>query len=492
MRLAGRVSAAIEILGEVIDHHRPAGHALADWGRTHRFAGSGDRSAIGTLVYDTLRRRASLTWRMGGETPRALVLGMLRHTWGLSADNISALCDGSRHAPEPLTSAEESTLLSGSNIREDNMPAWAAADIPVWLYAEFAASFTENGIAEGRALAERAPVDLRVNTLKADRPRVLKAMEKYGAVPTPFTATGVRIPPPAPQAKNPNVEADGAHGRGWFEVQDEASQIAVALSGAGPRLQVLDLCAGAGGKTLGLGALMQNTGQLHAYDADKTRLRPIFERLKRAGVRNAQVLPAGEETALEPLIGRMDVVFVDAPCSGSGVWRRRPDAKWRLTAAALADRIAVMEAGRVAQVATPEVLYETPGSRFVADFIGKVNLLEATGKGAADGKAGREVTGIGAVEVPVDGAPSGAVSLAVRPEKIRMSAERPTSGIAANGRITDWAYYGDTSHIYVRTEAGLRLSVTVQNATRQTIEAADIGDEVWLTWSPEDTLVLET
>ncbi|MEJ2227132.1 MAG: RsmB/NOP family class I SAM-dependent RNA methyltransferase [Alphaproteobacteria bacterium] len=360
MRLAGRVSAAIEILGDVIDRRRPAALALADWGRTHRFAGSGDRSAIGTLVYDALRRHASIAWRMNSDAPRELVLGVLYHLWGLSADNIAALCDGSQHAPAPLSSSEESTLRSGSNIREDNMPAWAAADVPVWLYAGFAASFPENGIAEGRALAERAPVDLRVNTLKADRARVLKAMEKYNATPTPFTTTGIRIPPPSHQAKNPNVEADGAHGRGWFEVQDEASQIAVALSGAGPRLQVLDLCAGAGGKTLGLAALMQNTGQLHAYDADKTRLRPIFERLKRAGARNVQVLPAGEEAALTPLMGRMDVVFVDAPCTGSGVWRRRPDTKWRLTETSLAERIA--EQRTVLELAAPLV---KPGGRLI-------------------------------------------------------------------------------------------------------------------------------
>jgi 16S rRNA (cytosine967-C5)-methyltransferase len=123
---------------------------------------------------------------------------------------------------------------------------------------------------------------------------------------------------------------------------------------------VLDLCAGAGGKTLGLAALMQNTGQLHAYDADKTRLRPIFERLKRAGARNVQVLSAGEEAALGPLNGRMDVVLVDAPCSGSGVWRRRPDAKWRLTAAALAERIAEQRA--VLELAAPLV---KPGGRLI-------------------------------------------------------------------------------------------------------------------------------
>jgi 16S rRNA (cytosine967-C5)-methyltransferase len=160
--------------------------------------------------------------------------------------------------------------------------------------------------------------------------------------------------------KNPNVEAEGAHGRGWFELQDEASQIAVFLSGIGPRLQLLDLCAGSGGKTLGCAALMQNTGQIYAYDADKIRLRPIFERLKRAGARNVQVLPAGDESALEALRGRMDIVFADAPCSGSGVWRRRPDAKWRLTADALGQRIE--EQRRVLELAAPLV---KPGGRLI-------------------------------------------------------------------------------------------------------------------------------
>src|SRR5262249_10401353 len=135
-----------------------------------------------------------------------------------------------------------------------------------------------------------------------------------------------------------------AHGKGWFEVQDEASQIAVYLSGAGPRLQILDLCAGSGGKTLGMAALTQNTGQTYAYDSDKQRLRPIFERMKRAGARNIQVLQARDEAGLQGLAGRMDLVFVDAPCSGSGVWRRRPDAKWRLTPEALAQRVEEQQA----------------------------------------------------------------------------------------------------------------------------------------------------
>jgi 16S rRNA (cytosine967-C5)-methyltransferase len=135
------------------------------------------------------------------------------------------------------------------------------------------------------------------------------------------------------------VEADPAHGRGWFEVQDEGSQIAALLAGAGPRMQVADICAGAGGKTLAMAAQMQNTGQIFAYDAEPVRFRPIFDRLKRAGARNVQTLPPGRTEALEPLAGRMDLVLIDAPCSGTGVWRRRPDAKWRFNQAQLASRI---------------------------------------------------------------------------------------------------------------------------------------------------------
>jgi 16S rRNA (cytosine967-C5)-methyltransferase len=145
------------------------------------------------------------------------------------------------------------------------------------------------------------------------------------------------------------VEAEGAHGKGWFEVQDEGSQVAALMTGAGPRQQIIDLCAGAGGKTLALAGLMGNTGQLYAYDSDRMRLRPIFERLKRAGARNVQVLPAGKPEGLQPLDGRMDLVVIDAPCSGSGVWRRRPDAKWRLSPemleARLAEQRAVLDLG---------------------------------------------------------------------------------------------------------------------------------------------------
>jgi 16S rRNA (cytosine967-C5)-methyltransferase len=202
----------------------------------------------------------------------------------------------------------------------------------------FERAFDARAVAEGRAMAERAPIDLRVNTLKSTREKVLGALGKLGASATVLAPFGVRVPAPVGPAKSPHVESEAAHGKGWFEVQDEGSQIAAALAGAGPRRQVLDLCAGAGGKTLALAAAMENSGQIYAFDSDKGQLRPIFERLQRAGVRNAQVLEGGNADALQALGPRFDAVLADAPCSGSGTWRRKPDAKWRLKPEALAKR----------------------------------------------------------------------------------------------------------------------------------------------------------
>lgn len=335
MKPGGRIQAAAEVLEDVLSRHQPAANALQDWGRRHRFAGSGDRAAIGTIVYDALRRRSSFAWRMGSGAPRALAIAAAPRALGLTVADVIAVCDGSAHAPAPLDE-DERTRLARDTLSD--APPHVAADIPEWLMEAFARAFGDRAAAEGQAMAERAPIDLRVNTLKATREKVLSALARYDAAPTWLSPSGLRIPAPEGPAKSPHVEAEAAHGKGWFEVQDEGSQIAALLSGAKPRQQVLDLCAGAGGKTLALSALMQNSGQIYAYDSDKTQLRPIFERLQRAGARNVQVLDAGDQAALEALGARFDTVLVDAPCTGSGTWRRKPDAKWRLKPEALAAR----------------------------------------------------------------------------------------------------------------------------------------------------------
>ncbi|HEY7550793.1 MAG TPA: RsmB/NOP family class I SAM-dependent RNA methyltransferase [Hyphomicrobiaceae bacterium] len=335
MRPGAHIKAAVEILEEILRRHRPAAAALADWGKSHRFAGSGDRAAIGNLVFDALRGRRSLAARMQSDSPRALALAAATGALGLTQAAVIASADGSAYALEPLSEDERAGLWRPPV--PDASPG-IAGDIPDWLEPSFFRAFGAAAGAEGAALARRAPVDVRVNTLKAERAKVLKSLARFGARATRYSPLGVRLPAPEGGQRQFNVEAEVGHGRGWYEVQDEGSQLAALLADAGPRQQVLDICAGAGGKTLAFAASMRNTGQVYAYDEDAVRLRPSIERLKRAGVRNAQVLAAGDQAALSALGDRFDLVFVDAPCTGSGAWRRRPDAKWRLRPANLAQR----------------------------------------------------------------------------------------------------------------------------------------------------------
>ncbi|HZP18935.1 MAG TPA: RsmB/NOP family class I SAM-dependent RNA methyltransferase [Bauldia sp.] len=355
MTPGARLAAAIEVLADLEARRRPVSEALKGWGLTHRFAGSGDRSVIGNIVYDALRWRASTAWVMGEETPRALVLGMVALHWGLGVEGINQMVTGDAHAPPPLSDEEAARLTSADMA---GAPDHVRADVPEWLGPKLARQFGENWVAEGIALALRPPLDMRANRLKAETAKVEKALSKFGAALTHYAPDGLRIAPTEGQGRHPNVQVEPAFQKGWFEIQDEGSQVAASLASAKPGHQVLDLCAGAGGKTLALAAMMENKGQVLATDRDRTRLAPIFERLKRAGTRNVQVREAGAD--LSDLARRMDIVLVDAPCTGTGVWRRRPDAKWRVTEQALGDRLAEQTA-----ILDEAAGYVKPGGRLV-------------------------------------------------------------------------------------------------------------------------------
>jgi 16S rRNA (cytosine967-C5)-methyltransferase len=378
MTPAARLSAAVEVLADIAARRRPAADALKDWGLAHRFAGSGDRAAVAGLVYDALRRRASAGWIMDEGTPRAILLGMLRLERGLDLDAIAALCDGTRFAPAPLSGTERSRLATASLA---DAPAWIVGDYPEWLDPQVVRVFGEERAAELGALAARAPLDLRVNTLKADRDAARAALSGLGGEPTRWSPLGLRIRLAA-AAKSPAIHAEPAFLKGMIEVQDEGSQLAALLAGASRGEQVVDLCAGAGGKTLALAAAMENHGQIYATDSDKRRLAPIHSRLERAGARNVQVrTPRGNADVLSGLAGRADLVLIDAPCTGIGVWRRNPDAKWRMRPGALAVRQNEQEAaldravplvkpgGRIAYV-TCSVLAEENEDQ-VRDFLAR-------------------------------------------------------------------------------------------------------------------------
>jgi 16S rRNA (cytosine967-C5)-methyltransferase len=336
MTPGARLAAAIEVFATIESERRPAADALKSWGLTHRFAGSGDRAGIAVLVYDALRRRASSAYLMCSDTPRAVLLGMLRRERKLDVDAIGNLANGAGHAPPPLTDDERARLDAPAL---DDAPAYVAGDYPEWLDPHLQRVFGNERAEEGAALSSRAPLDLRANALNADRDKAAGVLSDLSPEATRWSPWGLRIRLAA-DAKSPAIHAEPAFLKGMVEIQDEGSQLAALFAAAKPGEQVVDLCAGAGGKTLALAAMMENKGQIYATDDDKRRLAPIHERLARSSARNVQVrTPKSVGDAIDDLTGRIDLVLIDAPCTGTGAWRRNPDAKWRMRPGALEQRI---------------------------------------------------------------------------------------------------------------------------------------------------------
>lgn len=349
MTPAARVQAAIDILDLVIDAARsngpPADRLIADWFRTRRFAGSKDRRAVRELAYRAIRACGDVP-----DTGRAAMLRVAKLD-----PEIAALFDGSPHGPSPIASGE---------------PAASGGVAPKWLVDALA----QSGVPETEAMAllGRAPLDVRVNTLRAGSPRLPEGGERTAA------PHGWRYPPET------RIEESEAYLTGAIEVQDTGSQLACEAVGATPGETVIDLCAGAGGKTLALAAAMENRGTLIACDADRTRLSRLAPRAARAGATMIETVlldPGREMQALEPWRGRVDAVLVDAPCSGTGTWRRNPEARWRLTPALLGRYVEIQ--ARLLDVAAGLV---RPGGRLV--FV-TCSLLDEEGASQAQAFAGR-------------------------------------------------------------------------------------------------------
>jgi len=329
---AARVQAAIDLLDLIIAAARDDGPAadtlIARYFRDRRYAGSKDRRAVRELVYSAIRRF--------GDRPdngRSAMIGLARDD-----EALAALFDGSAHAPAPISDAEaspEQTLL------------------PSWIIPQFASIIDEG---EQAALLERAPLHIRANPAIATRAALLTHWPD--AVAIPGTRNGVVLP------AGTDVEHDADAARLAVEIQDAGSQIISQACAVQPGMTVLDLCAGAGGKTLALAVDMLDQGRLIAADTVRDRLARLLPRAERAGCARlieTMLLDSGREMeVLAPLTGQCDVVLIDAPCSGSGVWRRNPEARWRLTPARL-DRIISLQA-RLLRLAAPLV---KPGGRLV-------------------------------------------------------------------------------------------------------------------------------
>ena len=362
MTPSARLAAAASVLDSIAQGRAQAEVVLKAWGAANRYAGSGDRRAVADRVYRVLRARGRLVWAMGGrEDGRALVIGSLSLIDGLSLEEIEALHSGDGYGPRPLSKQERARITAG----EGELPGWVAAGLPEFVVEDFKTVFGDRWAEEARELmAPRAPIDLRVNTAKASVEAVRAELAAAGLTPeqTPWSAVGLRLASEPP----PNVQALEAFKAGRIEIQDEGSQIVTWLAGAGlnftPDSIVVDYCAGGGGKTLALAmqglpdadpakvrapqpgwsptaadeAAVAKVAQpaagmtLIACDVVQKRLDNIRPRLQRAGVPADLRLIGQNGGGVEEFNGKADLIFVDAPCSGSGTWRRRPEDAWRL------------------------------------------------------------------------------------------------------------------------------------------------------------------
>ncbi|MFC7705158.1 RsmB/NOP family class I SAM-dependent RNA methyltransferase [Plastorhodobacter daqingensis] len=314
MTPAARIAAAITLLDDWLAG-QPLEQALTTWGRHNRYAGSGDRAAIRDHVFDAVRRRRSFAALGGAETGRGLMIGALR---AAGVDPVT-MFTGEGHAPPPLSPDETGPPRA--------MSRGEALDCPDWLLPEFEASLGADTDAVLRALQARAPVFLRVNLARIDRPRAASALEAEGIVTRPheLAETALEVTEGARRVQHSAPFRDGL-----VELQDAASQAVVAALPLRANDRVLDYCAGGGGKTLAMAARLPLT--LFAHDADPRRMRDLPARATRAGVRVTLLAP-GEGSRAAPC----DLVLLDVPCSGSGSWRRSPEAKWTLTPERLAD-----------------------------------------------------------------------------------------------------------------------------------------------------------
>lgn len=365
MRQAARIQSTIELLERMNAVPIPMDNVIRDFMAQRRYIGSKDRTDIVERVYGIVRHHARLGWHMGqagaDDTPRARVMAFLALQDGLAPGQVSQMFDGGTHHAAALSEQEEALLqsLAGKTLEDSAMPSAVRAECPEWAEGKLRDFFGARFEEELSAMREPASLDLRVNTLKGTREEVKASL----AAQQIETQEGAYSPLALRAPNKSFMSATKAYEKGLVEIQDEGSQLIALLTGAKPGMRVLDYCAGGGGKTLGIAALMQNKGNIVATDTDKRRLEKGKPRYRKAGVHNVELRCLDEEQHrkwLRRQKGTMDVVLVDAPCSSSGTWRRNPDLRWRQYGPSL-DAIIALQAEILEKVADKV----KPGGRLV-------------------------------------------------------------------------------------------------------------------------------
>lgn len=333
MTPAARIQAVIDILAEIMTTPRPADTLTSAYFRTRRFIGSKDRQAINTRLYRIMREYLRLSWWVGEAgaqvTARTLVIASLVIDREHNAQSIERSFSGDRYAPGELTREERNlaVFLEDKNLNDNRMPVSVRCECPTWAEESLRRALGDRFEAELTAMLTPAPLDLRVNTIKAERDEVLAQLKEDG-----LDAHAGRHSPNAIRVfGRPQISQHPLFKDGCIEIQDEGSQMVAVVADAQPGEQVVDFCAGAGGKTLALGASMQNKGRVIAMDVLGGRLLRAKERFRRAGLHNIETrqLTSERDKYVKRHQGAFDLVLVDAPCSGTGTWRRDPDKRWR-------------------------------------------------------------------------------------------------------------------------------------------------------------------
>ncbi len=339
MNQAGRTSAAIELLETISNVREPADVVISEYFRRRRYAGSGDRRFIRNLVYSSLRHMGFLTWQLkenGADSNNSRNL-MIANIMAKNPSELENIFSDNRFSAGNLNNKEVQLAqrLESQN-KLNNAPQWAKLNCPEWLLEKFITNFPDTYKNELEALNISAPIDLRVNELKTSRELVQAYLKDDGYLftPTPLSLVGLRSSIWYPLLNTKSYRD------GLFQIQDEGSQMIASAVNAKPGEKIADLCAGAGGKSLALAAIMKNEGQIIAADISSSRLNRIKPRIKRAGINIINTAPF-DASALAQAIDPQDRVLIDAPCSGTGTWRRHPEARWRLNSDQLEEYIKV-------------------------------------------------------------------------------------------------------------------------------------------------------
>ena len=301
----------------------------------NRYAGVKDRATITNILNASLRRKSSSSYIMSDDSPRAILIGTMIGEFQFNINNLYDLFNNEKHAPKSL-SDEEVFKVEGANEKIKNAENWIRNDLPEWAVSEYERTFDIDQAEQLRHLSNMPDLDIRVNSIKTDISKVEGELQKFLPIKTQHSPFGLRFKASGLSHKYPNLEKTLAYSKGHIEIQNEGSQIASILSGVVPGQQVLDYCAGHGGKAVVLSMLMNNTGQIFLHDIDESRLSNVPSRMRRLGIKNYQIKVNLENIQNSNLF---DVVFVDAPCTGSGTWRRKPDLKWRSSKEKLNDNI---------------------------------------------------------------------------------------------------------------------------------------------------------